>query len=180
VGGVREENALGLAGIDKPRDLVTRFNVFLDEFGFFGMASKLFFVTLNARRQLGNSGKAAVLPEIVTSLAFPHFFHMELVVEIDGLLFLGIQELREDYPTGEKVSPETHSKRDYGYQKSPVPGFCRLMLFFGMLLFLSRGFCLSLSRSLFGGACLFLLLSYSLLFFLCCAHGNSKSLGFVV
>jgi di/tricarboxylate transporter len=189
VGWVREENTLRLAGIYEPRDLVARFDVFLDELGFFGMASKLLFMALNTRIQFGNPREAAVLPEIVATLAFAHFFHMELVVKIDGLLLLGVQDLWEEYPAGEKVRPETYRKRNDGYQKSPVPGFWWLVLFLGMgLVFFSRSLSLSrslrrslcLSRSLFRGACLFLLLSYSLLFFLCCAHGNSKSLDLLV
>jgi hypothetical protein len=91
VGWVREENTLRLAGIYEPRDLIARFDVFLDELGFFRMASKLLFMALNTRGQFGNAREAAVLPEIVAALAtLINLLHMQGMVEIYGLIFLGI------------------------------------------------------------------------------------------
>jgi hypothetical protein len=85
---VREENALGLAGIDEPGDFLAGLNIFLDELGFLGMLTHLLFMTLEAVLQLRNPVVSSILTEIVAGFTIAHFRRMKLVVEVNRLFFL--------------------------------------------------------------------------------------------
>jgi hypothetical protein len=95
--------------------------------------------------------------------AFATFIHCLLVdsmAEIYWLLFLTIKEWRKHHPAGDEMRHKTHSKRHDGNEESPRPWFFWFMNPFG--------------RDL----CFVLAFSHYFLFFFCCAHGNSKLLGF--
>ncbi len=70
-------------------------------------------MTAGAGIKVGDAGEAAVFAKIVAALAaFVYLGHMELVVKIDGLLFLGVKQLWEDKPTAQKAADKTNDKKE--------------------------------------------------------------------
>jgi hypothetical protein len=150
MGGMGEEYAIGLARINEPRDFLLRLYIFANQLGLFRVFPNGFFVAFHAIGQRGNARIAAVFPEKVAAFTLSHFVHMKLVVKINGLLlFLRIEQLGENDPTNEQMNDKADGKGTHGKEKAPIADlivFCHVRVF------------------------------HYLLFLLCCAHGNSKSL----
>jgi hypothetical protein len=110
MGCVREKDTLRLAGINQPRDFFARLHVLLDKLGFFRTFSYCFLVALGAVCQLGDPREAPVLAKVMTTFTLAQFFHMYLVVEVNGLFFFGIKEQREDHPADKEVGHKADEK----------------------------------------------------------------------
>lgn len=88
VSGMGEKDTVRLARITEPRYFLAWFNVLLHQLGLFRVFSDSLLMAIQALCKDGYPGVAPVLPEEVTALTFSHFPHMELVVEVNGLLLL--------------------------------------------------------------------------------------------
>ena len=87
-------------------------------------------MTINALVQFGDPGIRAVFPEKMAAFtAIFDLFIVQGMVEVNGLLFLGVKKLRENYPsnneTGNQPENEKQNNRSAGAAFSTMAGsFC--------------------------------------------------------
>jgi hypothetical protein len=121
---------LRLPGIDQPGNLPLLGNIFVYEFFFLRILTVDLFMTIDALGQFGDPGISAVFSEKMAAFtAIFNLFIVQDMVEVNGLLFLGVKKLRENYPsnneTGNQPDNEKQNNRSAGAPFSAVAGsFC--------------------------------------------------------
>jgi len=124
MGGVGEEDTIGLPGVNLPGNLFFLGHILIDE-DLFGFTLSLhLFVTLNALRKGRNTCIGSVIAEEVTAIAVSHRIGMRDMTEVKGLLALGVEKLGEDDPPDGKACGQAYDKKE-GYQ-SRIPFFDRI------------------------------------------------------
>jgi len=127
MGGMREKDTDGLPGINIPRDLLSRLNVFADELGLFRVLTHCLFMAFYTVFQLRDAGKAPVLTEVMTAFtAFIYGLLMKLVIKIKGLLLFRIKDGWINDPSHKQKSHKAHHKAYNGEKKLPGPWLCGL------------------------------------------------------
>jgi hypothetical protein len=114
--GMGEKNARGLFGINQPGNLLTGGDIPGDEFFFLGVCTVNAGVAVDAFGKPGGPGEAAVLPEIMAApAAFFDQLHVEGMIEIDRLSFLGVKKFRKGDPADDQADRKSDDeKKKYG------------------------------------------------------------------
>ena len=113
MGGMGEENTVRLLGVDKPGEFLVGQHILIDEFFLFRVCSLNKLMAAGTGIEIRNAREAAVFPKIVAALAaFVNNAHMKFMIEINRLLFFGVEKVWKNEPAAKHAADKANDKKE--------------------------------------------------------------------